>query len=93
MEQLKIGDVVARKSYGEDVYFKVVEIVDDEGEDVTVILKGISDRIQADAPECDLVLVDEECICEHNKRMNAFISERYREKNEKESETSNDKNI
>lgn len=35
MSSLKIGDIVARKSYGCDVLFKVVEIKNDGNEDIT----------------------------------------------------------
>ena len=53
MDELKIGDIVARKSYGYDVFFKVVDIADIGGENI-VTLKGISYRIEADAPASDL---------------------------------------
>ena len=44
MLKLKIGDVVARKSYGYDVLFKVVNIYDE-----MVDLVGMTVRILADA--------------------------------------------
>ena len=44
MLKLKEGDVVARKSYGYDVLFKVVNIYDD-----MVDLVGMTVRIIADA--------------------------------------------
>ena len=49
MIMLKIGDVVARKSYGYDVLFKVTNIYDDMAE-----LVGMTVRILADAPIYDL---------------------------------------
>lgn len=55
MEQLKIGDIVARRSYGFDIFFKVTDIKEINGERI-VTLKGISYRIEADAPETDLEL-------------------------------------
>jgi len=45
MLKLKVGDVVARKSYGYDVLFKVVNIYDE-----MVDLVGMTVRILADAP-------------------------------------------
>jgi hypothetical protein len=49
--------VVARKSYGLDILFKVVDVKNNGIEDI-IILKGIECRIQADAPESDLLLQD-----------------------------------
>ena len=53
MSGIKVGDIVARKSYGYDVFFKVVDITERNGERI-LTLKGISYRIEADAPESDL---------------------------------------
>ncbi len=64
MKDLKVGDIVARKSYGFDILFKVTDIRNNGKEDV-FILKGIAYRIQADAPECDLELQPECRINEH----------------------------
>ncbi len=50
---LKIGDIVARKSYGCDVCFKVADIQDKDAEKM-VTLKGIIYRLEADAPASDL---------------------------------------
>lgn len=55
MLKLKVGDIVARKSYGYDVLFKVVKIYDDMAD-----LVGISVRILADAPIYDLKFVTKE---------------------------------
>jgi spore coat assemly protein len=63
---LKIGDIVARKSYSCDILFKVVDICPKGNENI-VNLKGICYRIQADAPESDLILQTEKRICEHKK--------------------------
>lgn len=67
MSSLKIGDIVARKSYGYDVFFKVVNITEAEG-DRTITLKGISYRIEADAPESDLELQPENKIREYREK-------------------------
>lgn len=56
MGGLKIGDIVARKSYGMDVYFKVNGFKA-LGSETLVELKGLSYRILADAPETDLVVI------------------------------------
>ncbi len=54
MADFKIGDIVARKSYGCDVFFKIVDIQKSEDGSNLITLKGISYRIEADAPENDL---------------------------------------
>jgi len=53
--EIKVGDIVARKSYHFDLLFKVTEIAHDQ----TVYLYGEDVRLIADAPYDDLVLVDE----------------------------------
>lgn len=45
------GDIVVRKSYGKDIYFKVVEI---DSQKEIAILKGMDLRLWADAPLHDL---------------------------------------
>ena len=53
MAKVKIGDVVARVSYNKDVFFKVVDIMEDKG---CCTLKGLNVRVLADAPIDDLIL-------------------------------------
>ncbi|HHV58823.1 MAG TPA: hypothetical protein GXX49_00720 [Clostridiaceae bacterium] len=55
MCDIKVGDIVCRKSYGSDVIFKVVA-VKEEGSQVIADLKGINCRLMADAPREDLEL-------------------------------------
>ena len=50
-----IGDYVTRKSYDNDIIFKVIDI---QGN--TYYLKGVSVRLYADSPKDDLVLCKEE---------------------------------
>lgn len=52
---IKVGDIVARKSHQFDLLFKVIEITYNE----TVYLYGEDVRLIADAPYDDLVLVDD----------------------------------
>ena len=47
MAKVKIGDVVARVSYNKDVFFKVVDIMEDKG---CCTLKGLNVRVLADVP-------------------------------------------
>lgn len=52
--ELNKGDIVVRKSYGGDVYFKIIDIIDRGENDPLVLLKGIDHRLIADAPVSDL---------------------------------------
>lgn len=55
MGTLKIGDIVARKSYRCDILFKIADILKSEQGNI-IILKGIDYRLLADAPESDLLI-------------------------------------
>ena len=50
---MDIGDYVTRKSYNNDIVFKIIDI-----EDSIYYLKGVSVRLLADSYEDDLVLAD-----------------------------------
>jgi spore coat assembly protein len=52
---IKVGDIVARKSYGFDIMFKVYDIVIGNDSSRTICLKGLNYRLFADAPETDIV--------------------------------------
>lgn len=67
MGELKIGDIVARKSYEFDVFFKVVDITENGNEKIAK-LKGISYRIEADAPESDLVVQPDNKVSEYRDK-------------------------
>lgn len=54
---IKIGDIVARKSYGYDILFKVHDIVTGKEGSRIIYLKGLNYRLLADAPESDIVKV------------------------------------
>lgn len=54
---MKKGDIVARKSYGKDILFIVKNIMHTQK---IAILKGVIDRIEADSPIEDLVIVDKQ---------------------------------
>jgi spore coat assembly protein len=60
---LKIGDIVGRKSYGCDVIFKIHDILK-QGDSYTIFLKGMNLRILADAPENDLIKLSQNRINE-----------------------------
>lgn len=54
MEEFKVGDIVVRKSYGGDIYFKIIQIIKRQDGQRVYLLKGIELRIIADAYEGDL---------------------------------------
>jgi len=68
MDSLNIGDIVARKSYDYDIFFKIVDIKND-GRDNIAILKGITYRIQADAPQSDLVVQPDAKVREYRNKV------------------------
>lgn len=49
-----MGDAVARKSYGKDIYFKVCELYRAPGGQTMAVLRGLDVRLMADAPVDDL---------------------------------------
>lgn len=50
MKEIKKGDIVSRKSYGNDIIFSIKRIIKLKNNKKIVILKGIDVRIEADAP-------------------------------------------
>lgn len=54
---MKVGDIVARKSYNKDIIFKIVGFSIDEKNEKIAILKGVAFRIIADAHLDDLETV------------------------------------
>lgn len=54
---MKVGDIVARKSYNKDIVFKITDIIVDENGKKIAILKGIAFRIIADAELNDLEIL------------------------------------
>ncbi len=73
MTKLKIGDIVARKSYNHDILFKVIEINEGLNSEKTAILKGVDLRILADSPEKDLDIVSQDEIKKFNKSFNKKV--------------------
>ena len=56
---MKEGDIVARKSYNQDIIFKVMGFSKDANNKKIVLLKGVAFRLLADAYMDDLVLIEE----------------------------------
>lgn len=77
MDVIKIGDIVARKSYQCDLLFRVIDIKEKNGE-WEAILYGEDVRLVADAPCSDLVVIDEQEQQERKKREIELIEQSYR---------------
>jgi len=62
MSSLKVGDVVARKSYGGDINFRIEDITYRNNGRKVYVLRGTTYRIIADSDEDDLDLVSPENV-------------------------------
>jgi spore coat assembly protein len=71
MNNLKVGDLVSRKSYDSDIMFKVVDIKND-----VVTLKGVCYRIEADAPLSDLLIQSESRLDDYHSGINKLITKK-----------------
>ena len=83
MDKIKKGDVVGRISYGKDIIFQVEKIISVNKKKI-VILKGISERIEADSYIEDLYLISQEKITEEIKRLDRKIEKRIQKENKRE---------
>lgn len=76
MGNIKIGDIVTRKSYDNDITFKVVDINESSDQKIC-ILKGTYFRLMADSQESDLTLSQIDCtsdieVQKGNKKKKVF---------------------
>lgn len=81
MNQIKKGDIVARKSHGKDILFIVKNIICTNKEKVA-ILKGIIDRIEADSNISDLEIVDKQIVNEKLEALNQKMNHKIAQKKE-----------
>ncbi|HEX7065168.1 MAG TPA: sporulation peptidase YabG [Bacillales bacterium] len=72
---IQTGDIVARRSYGCDVLFRVVRI-NEEGTEAE--LSGEELRLLADSPVDDLVVIDREELKERRKKIKQKEADSYR---------------
>lgn len=85
MKQIKKGDIVARKSYGKDIIFRVKRIIYTQERKIA-ILTGIVQRIEADSEIEDLELVEDKRIKSNIDVVDKKLQERidqYKEKDYK----------
>jgi spore coat assemly protein len=74
---IKIGDIVARKSYQYDLLFRVIDIKE-KGDEREAILYGEEVRLIADAPCSDLVIIDEREQQERKKKEIELIEQSFK---------------
>ena len=75
MNDLKKGDIVVRKSYGKDIIFRVINILNKPEEKIAV-LNGVIERIEADSKIADLELVDKQKVKDILRKMDSKIENR-----------------
>jgi spore coat assembly protein len=63
------GDIVTRKSYGGDLFFRVMRVECYACGEGTATLKGVNVRLLADAPLSDLRLADEHALIDLKRKM------------------------
>ena len=87
MEEFHQGDIVGRKSYGADIYFKIIGFVEIEGGKFAC-LKGVYTRLCASAPLEDLVRIESreqmkrlrDLTLKSNEQMGRIFARRQRER-------------
>lgn len=75
MNDIKKGDIVVRKSYGKDIIFRVINILNKPEEKIAV-LNGVIERIKADSKIADLELVDKQKVKDILRKMDSKIENR-----------------
>ena len=76
MSKFKIGDIVGRISYNKDVFFEIVKIIKTSNKSEIIILKGLTERIEADSPPEDLEIIDKRIVTDTIKKLEEKISYR-----------------
>ena len=69
---IKVGDLVVRKSHGSDIVFKVADIFVDDTKQTHCVLKGLHLRLMADSPIDDLELIEAEHLRNEIVRMESM---------------------
>ena len=76
MRKFRKGDIVGRKSYNKDVIFEIKSIIKLSDNRELAILKGITDRIEADSYLDDLELMDKRAVNVKMKLLEEKIEKR-----------------
>jgi spore coat assembly protein len=67
-DRIREGDIVVRKSYGQDILFQVICVESYAVGNGRATLKGISVRLLADAPLSDLVIADDRVVIDFKRK-------------------------
>lgn len=84
MEKIKKGDIVGRISYGKDISFYVERIFKLKNGQKIALLKGITERIEADSDIEDLYLMNKNKLEEELKRFDRKVDLRIAKKESKQ---------
>ena len=76
MSKFKKGDIVGRISYNKDVLFEITRIIKTSNNKRIMILKGITERIEADSPEEDLEIINKRIIEDRIKNLDEKMTNR-----------------
>ena len=76
MKKFKKGDIVARISYNKDILFEITKIIRASNNKEIMMLKGITERIEADSPSEDLEIVDKRTVDAEMQEVDAKIASR-----------------
>ncbi len=83
MKKIKKGDIVARISYGKDILFEVQNFIEIK-QRKQAILKGITVRIEANAPIEDLEKVEKELVVRNLRSLESRLEDRIKKTVSKE---------
>ena len=75
MNKIKKGDIVGRKSYGKDILFIVKRIIRTEKGEFA-LLKGLTERVEADSELDDLEIIEKNIVKEHLEKLNLKLEKR-----------------
>jgi spore coat assembly protein len=75
---IEIGELVTRKSHGDDIVFKVTGISTNNSGEKQYELKGLHMRLLADAPESDLIKVTAEFLRDEIVRLESTFNDSMR---------------
>lgn len=78
MNRFKKGDIVGRISYNKDVIFEITDIIKVNNNNI-YILKGITERIQADSIKEDLELIDKRIVQDRIRNIENKMTKRIEE--------------
>ena len=76
MEKIKKGDVVGRISYDNDILFVVKKIIKLKDGNIIAILKGVTERIEADSNINDLYLISKDIARERIENIDTKVEKR-----------------